>query len=111
MVELDTNLTDWKHITRNFIGFNEAVLIIWFFQLVGQNLVHNLRTTNRTETIFFWVAAPLTVAGILVWNILSNAPFFDSIGYLVGAIFLFIGAAASTLFFKEEEPLSASAKR
>lgn len=92
----------WKHTTRNVVGFVEALLIIFAFDYICEIAVHVFKTSTKSAAIFFWVFAPLTVIGILVWNILSFGPFLDSIGFIVAALVLFLGAADSTLFFKEK---------
>lgn len=92
----------WKHTTRNVVGFVEATLIIFAFEYISEVSVHAFKNSTKSTAIFFWVLAPLTVIGILVWNILSFGPFLDSIGYIVAALILFLGAADSTLFFKEK---------
>lgn len=93
----------WKHATRNFVGFLEAVLIISSVQHVAECLVQVVGVSERNATRFFWIAAPLTLVGILVWSILSYGPLLDLIGYIVGGLVMLLGAADSTLFHKEEE--------
>lgn len=92
----------WKHITRNVVGFVEAALIIFAIQYLGQIAVYAFKTTTKTAALFFWVFAPLSIISILVWNILSFGPFLDSIGFIVAALILFLGAADSNLFFKDK---------
>jgi hypothetical protein len=69
--------------------------------LLYTEIVSNAGKSSKSDVVFFWILAPLLVAGILVWNILSFGPFLDLIGYIAVALLLFIGAASSTLFHEQ----------
>jgi hypothetical protein len=103
MVENTQDQIGWKHVTRNLVGFSEALFIIFTVVYLSETLVHLFKVSERCASYIFWIFAPLLTILVLVWNILSFGPFLDSIGYIVAALILFLGAAVNTLFYKEEE--------
>lgn len=92
MTELDSASTNWKHIVRNLIGGNEAILLIWVLELIGQTLVHIFKISDHWQVIVFWVSSAIVLIGVFVWNILSFGPVVDLIGYVILAVFLLVGA-------------------
>ncbi len=100
MAEGSQNELAWKHTVRNFVGFIQAVVIIYTFLFLTESLVSVFKTSHRCADYFFWILAPIATILVLVWNILSFGPFLDQIGYIVAALFVFLGAAVSTLFHK-----------
>lgn len=93
----------WKHASRNVVGFLEGCFLIYAVEYLCETLVHIFKLSSKGVSYFFWVFAPLLVAGILVLNILKYGPFLDQIGLIAAAILLFLGAAVNTLFHREEE--------
>jgi hypothetical protein len=93
----------WKHASRNVVGFIEGCLLIYAVEYICESLVHVFHCFTKGVSYFFWVFAPLLVAGIFVLNLLKFGPFLDQIGLIAAAVLLFLGAAVNTLFHKEEE--------
>lgn len=93
----------WKNASRNVIGFVVGCLIIYAVEYICESLVHVSHCFTKGVSYFFWVFAPLAVAGVLALNILKFGPFLDQIGLIAAAVLLFMGAAVNTLFHREED--------
>jgi hypothetical protein len=93
----------WKHGSRNIIGFIVGCLVIYAVEYICESLVYVFHCFTKGVCYFFWVFAPLAVAGVLVFNILKYGPFLDQIGLIAAAVLLFLGAAVNTLFHREED--------
>jgi hypothetical protein len=103
LAEANQDQIGWKHITRNLLGFIEALFIVLSVEYLSESLVYAFKISSKGAGIFFWIFAPLAVILVLVWNILSFGPFLDLIGYIVAALILFLGAAVNNLFHIEED--------
>jgi hypothetical protein len=101
--EANQDQIGWKHVTRNLLGFIEALLIILSVEYLSESLVYAFKISSKVAGIFFWAVSILAVTLVLVWNIISFGPFLDLIGYIVAALILFLGAAVNNLFHIEED--------
>ena len=98
MSELTAEDQFCKHITRNYIGFLEGALVIYSVELISETMVGMFDVFTKAGSLFFWIVAPLAIAGLLLLNILNFGPFVDSIGCIASSSLLFLGAASNTMF-------------
>jgi|LakMenE01Jun11ns_1017448.scaffolds.fasta_scaffold8398629_1 hypothetical protein len=102
MNEITSDQQFWKHMARNIVGFVEGGLVIYSVEYICETMVHMFQVFVKAASFFFWIVAPLAIAGLLMLNIMNFGPFIDSIGCIASSALLFLGAANTTFFHKEE---------
>jgi hypothetical protein len=87
----------WAYVNRNIIAFYEGWLIAASNLNFGVTLVHYFNISKKTQTYIFWICTPIIVAGVGLYNCLSNnGGALYTIGLFISAAYALTGAMIST---------------